>query len=291
MPADVFGAAAIVAVAATGLQVLPTLGLGLLYQHGRYLPVWLPDLAMLAAYAAHVAWPLGGVVAVGIALTTGVGVALALHFGLFYGPSERGEALPLLLAGIGLGQVFQGLASLYGEGMSQHYPPIEWLTSVAFTTFGVPVRGADIASVAFAVAGAVSLALLLRYTRTGLRARAVLLNRDHATSLGLPVARIDVAIVGAAALLAVAGTVLRAARFDLQPGMMTQPGLSGIAALVTAGQGRYLTSLAVVFGIELLSALAGVVPSLSPLQRAIPYVVLGVVLVVRGMASRGQRSS
>src|SRR5687767_236514 len=64
--------------------LLPTLAVAILYQHGRYVPLWLPDLGLVGAYCVHALWTRGvpGTVAAILAFLLTAILAGIVHRGL-----------------------------------------------------------------------------------------------------------------------------------------------------------------------------------------------------------------
>lgn len=280
MTPEVLAGACVAGLTGGSLQVLPALGVSLVYQQGRYVPLWLPSAGMLAAYAVHAGAPLGAPGALAGSLALVAVLAWALHRLVFRPLIDRALSLEALLAGIGLGQIAEAAASLYGDGLSQHYAGLGRGRAVA-TLSGLPLYLVDAVSLGLAAVFVPALVLALRRTHLGLRVRAVLAHRDLADTHRLPVEKIDAIVVVTAAALVATGAVVRAARYDLQPGLMAQPGLCLVAAIVTAGPGRHVAAVGVAVAIEVGVALAGSVPALSAFQQAIPFVVLAAALLVR----------
>lgn len=271
-----------------GAVLLVTVGVALLYEHGRYVPLWLPDLGVLGAYLFHALWTWGVPPAIGAVVTFAVAALFAWGFHvLFIAPFlESKDYLSPLLVGLGLSQMIQGTVSLYGHGMSQHYPDTV-LAHQGFTALGVSIHWVDVAFYVATAVGLVAIHLLLTYTRCGLQVRAVMDNPDWAKSLELPVRRVDALVLATAAALACSGAVMRGVRYDLQPSMMFYPGLVAVVACVTAGSGRRILAVAVVVAIEIVAGLMGSSPAVSALQRAVPFVLLVVVLLARPLLRRG----
>ena len=108
--------------------LLPTLAVAILYQHGRYVPLWLPDLGLVGAYTVHALWTRGvpGTLSAVLAFGLTMLLAWAIHRSLMARFLSSKDYLSPLLIGLGLSQMFQAVASFYGEGMSQHYPRSFW---------------------------------------------------------------------------------------------------------------------------------------------------------------------
>lgn len=280
MTGSVLVGAAAAGLVSGSLQVLPAFGASLVYQQGRYLPLWLPEVAMLAAYGALLMEPLGSVGALAVSVCCGVLLSVALHRGLFLRLIDHARPLEALLAGVGIGQVAQGLASLYGDGMSQHYTTLGRGTLLG-DVVGFPVYMVDALSLALGATVVPALVIALRTTHLGLKVRAVLASRDLAGTVHLPVRTVDLLIVATAATLAAGGAIVRAARYDLQPALMAQPGISIVAALVVGGQGRHLAAVSVAVGIEVIVAIVGAIPVVSAFQQAVPFLLLAGALMLR----------
>lgn len=270
--------------------ILPlVLAMALLYAHGQYLPLWLADLGVIGAYLLRTLWTHGlpGTIALLISLVIVTGLGWTIHRSLMVRFIDTHEPLSALLAGLGLSFAFQGVSSLMGSGMSQHFP--ENLLQHAWYSgfFELSLSSTDLLGLGFSILISMVLYLLLRLTHLGIRLRAMFANRDLAHSLGFPVSKLDLAVVAAAALLAVLACVFYGNRFDLQPTMMFYPGLTAIAAVVTAGARHPFRALFAAVGLIVGVNLIGVMPNLAPLQRAIPFLVLALVLLARASHDRG----
>jgi branched-chain amino acid transport system permease protein len=272
-------------------MLLPTLAVALIYEHGRYVPLWVPDLGMLGAFVAHAAWTHGapGAVAVPCALLVTSLLACMIHSLLIARFLRSKDYLSPLLVGLGLSQVFQGVASFYGHGMSQHYPVSGWGGAMFSGSLGISVYRVDVGCVVITAMAMLLLHLFLRYMHLGWQVRAVISNSDWAQSLALPVRTVEGVIMVVAAVLVTSGTILRGIRFDLQPAMVFYPGLSAIVACIVAGPGRRITAIVAILSIETMAGLVGIVPLLSPLQRAIPFVCLLIFLIGRTCVRARQR--
>lgn len=274
----------------SGVLLLPSLAVALLYAHGRYLPIWLPDLGLLGAYLMHAMWSRGlhPVWASGLALLVTAVLGAAIHRWILGELIETKDTLACLLLGVGLSVIFQSMASIYGKGMSQHYPR-SFLHRQAFSdAIGATVHRADLACLVALAATILATWLFLRMTHWGLRVQAVIANRDLARHFVLPVGRVDGIVVSVATSFAVLGALFRGIRYDLQPQMMFYPGLFAITGCVAAGPGRLYTPLALILLMEVLAGLVGTVPSISPLRRAVPFAVLLAVLIVRTLLARSK---
>lgn len=268
--------------------LLPTIAIALVYQHGRYIPIWLPDLGLLGAYITHSLWSnltSYGAIAITLAILVCAGFAILFHIFLFQPFLRNGDLLSPLLIGVGLSQIFQAIAGIYGAGMSQHYPDNLLQEQVFVDFLGVSFYRIDFG---FIILTFITLSILfwfLRSTHLGLQTRAVISNPDFSASLGLPVKYVAVLVICFSVTLLVVGTVLRGIRYDLQPAMMVYPGLTAITACIVATRGRLVLAIAVVTVMEILTALAGVYTVAAPFQRAIPFILLLLYLLVRAWLS------
>lgn len=265
--------------------LLPTLAVALLYQHGRYVPLWLPDLGLVGAYVVHALWSRGipGTVSAIVAFGLTIIVAWIIQRALIARFLSSKDYLSPLLIGLGLSQMFQAVASYYGEGMSQHYPASIWTNQFFSTTLMRSIYWVDLAFIVLTLLALACSYAYLNHTNWGTKVRMVIANPDDARKLALPVRSTDAIVLAAAAVLVTTGTVMRGIRFDLQPSMMFYPGLGAIAACIVATPSRPMTALAVIVAMQVLASLVGTIPSCSAFQRALPFAVLIVVLVVRAV--------
>lgn len=272
-----------------GTIILPVLAVALAYAHGRYVPLWLPDLGTVGAYLARMLWAGGAAASVSLvaALAASAFVAWAIHRFLVARFLDDHDYLSPLLLGLGLAFMFQGCASLMGSGLSEHFPANGLKQQWYATSLGFAVHASDVAGLAVGILISVGMYVMLRSSHLGLRVRAVMANRDWARSLGLPVRRVDMVIVAASAALTVAGACLYGNRFDIQPTMMLYPGLTAIAAAVTVGFFRPFLAVPVACALAIGETMTGLEPSLAHLQRAVPFVVVVLVLVARSALRPG----
>ena len=273
-------------VIGAGSIILVVLAVAIAYAHGRYIPVWLPDLGTVGAYLFRLLWVGGAPVSVSasLSLVFCIGVAWLVHRYLIVPFLDEHDYLSPLLLGLGLGFGFQGSASLLGSGLSEHFPGNGLQQQWYPQAFGFAVHASDAAGLVVGLFASLGLYMLFRSSRTGLRLRAVMANRDWARSLGIPVRRIDAVVVTIYTVLAVAGACLYGNRFDLQPTMMFYPGLTAIAAAVTAGFVRPFLAVPIAAALMVVEIMVGLSPSLAQMQRAVPFVAVVVILLIRSFA-------
>lgn len=290
MSSSLLLAAVVSGVLSGASLLLPTLATAIAYQHGRYIPLWLPDLGVLGAYVVHALWTrgLGGVVSLIVAATLATVLSWFIHRRLIGPVLNRDERLSPLLVGLGLSQMFQAVVSTYGEGMSQHFPRSIWNEGFYSSAIGAAVYWVELGFVIVAGAVVLFLHFYLHHTNWGTKVRMVFAHASDARKLGLPVLAIDRIVLATAAIVMTVGVLMRGIRFDLQPAMMFYPGLSVLTACIVAQPGRRIASLGIVVGIEVVAAVVGVMPGCSMLQRAIPLAVLLLVLIGRGIRDRAR---
>jgi urea transport system permease protein len=278
-----------------GYLVPLLLAFALAARHGRYLPLWLPQTGMLAAYLAFYLAERRGVavaaaVLVAVIVTTAVGVAL--HRLLFAGHVTRSEPYPALLRGVALVVMSEGLLGLLTGGYALSYSAlnpawkiyIEWPLN---NTLRIP----DLLSITSAFLLAPLLWLLIERTRLGLSFRAAASNRELAAEYGLPVLAIDHGVLAFAAFLSGAGGIVYGLRYGLAPHMMTGPSLDIVAVVVAVGAERLVSASLVLLGIGVLQAFCQATPGLSSFEHAVGYGVLAAGLALRHVALPAWRAS
>ena len=284
---DVLVPAATAGVLSGAALLLPTLAVAILYGHGRYVPLWLPDLGLLGAYVVHALWTRGipGTVSAVVAFGATIVLAWLIHRLLIARFLASNDYLRPLLIGLGLSQMFQAVASYYGEGMSQHYPASFWTGQFYSKTLGTAIYWIDIAFVVLGLLAMLALHLYLCHTIGGYRIRMRIGNPEKAEITLGPrrVRTIDCIVLATAAVLVTAGVIMRGIRYDLQPTMMFYPGLGALAAAIVAMPGRRFTAMTVIVLIEIAASIIGTFPAYSPFQRAVPFVVLLLVLAGRAV--------
>lgn len=274
-----------------GAYYLPvTAGFALAARHGRYLPIWLPECGMIAAYASYylverAALPFS--VAVLLALLAGSACAAVLHRCAFARHVDHAEPFAALLGGIGLIVVLDNGAALLTGGYA-----------LAFTGVS-PSLHQD----AFVVIGALALCLLLstwiEYSQPGLVYRAVSINRGLAQQYGLAVRRTDLIVLVLAGLLCAVGGLSTGLRYGLTPTMMSANALKAAAVIVTFGADNLLWVVAGTIGIGVLESLCQSSARFSAFESGVSYGVLAIGLFVHylfapwwsSVRDRSQRSS
>lgn len=259
---------------AYGLPV--ALGFALVARHGRYLPLWLPESGMIAAYSAYFLLKRFDVpvsLALVLAMVAGCACALVLHYALFAGHVARNEPFAALLRGIGLIILLDNAASLLTGGYS-----------LAFSRFLLPTNHGTLM-----LGGGVSLALILwawvNHTREGLSYRSVAANRQLATQYGLKVARIDLLVVLVGGGLCSLGGLANGLRYGLTAEMMSTSALKAVAVVVAAGQENLLAVAFSMLAVGVLESLCQASTRFSAFESGISYGVLAIGLAIRFLLS------
>ena len=274
---------AIIAGAASSLfGIIPAIALGILYNHGKYLPIWLPELGALGAYiiyfftVLHQSIYLGGFVAILICFI----ISLVLHKLLFVKLITSVKPLTALLVGIGLIQIFQSLMSMYGAGKSQHYPDVLH-KAVSFDIQTVPIYNIDIIAFFTILIVCIGLFVFLKFSKLGIQVRLMFSNRELAAHYKVNIIRLDGLIYFLAVSLMVLAAALYGMKYDLQPNMLFPTGLTALVACIIAGHRHWFLAPILVLFLEIISSIAGLYPITSGFQRSIPYlVIIGYFIIV-----------
>ena len=268
--------------------LLPTLGIGILYKHGRYLPVWLADHGTFGVYFVHLLAAVGCSLIVGAFLSYVFAalVALLLYQLIFNRFIENNAPLAALLASIGLIQIYQALTSLYGSGKSQHFS-ISSLSEQFSSIISIPIY--TVVLLAFLLFITISVALYFFITKThlGTQVRLILSDRKLAQHYGLPVRKLDAIALIIASTLVVTGALLKGVKYDLQPQMMFYTGITALVSCVVAGRGKYWAAAPLLaIGIETIVSLVGLYPSISAMQRSIPLLIILIFFIAKSWTNK-----
>lgn len=232
------------------LGALGAVGLALIWRANRVINFAQGDLgafpatlAVLLVILAGLPWAVGLALGLGAAVLTGL-LADVLVIRRFY----RSPRLILTVATIGLSQVlaFAALAlpDLWGEGPAIRTLPAPFEMSVDLG--GVVFDANDLIAAVAAPVLLVVVAVLLRFTDTGLAVRAAAERSERATLLGIPVRRLEAQIWTLATVLSYCSVVLTAgvASLPFGVGLGLTVLLRALAALV-AGRMTHLAAISV----------------------------------------------
>ena len=172
------------------------------------------------------------------------GFAAALAAGLVLGaviertvirPVENKPPLNAIVVTIGLLVFLEGLAGIIYGGQYRSFPPAFSITGLHAGSFAPGLSRNDVCVAAAVLAAALGLALLFRYTSTGLRLRAAAFNAYAARLLGVRVGRVLTLGWSLAGLIgALAGVLVSPATF-LYPASMDSIFVLGFTAAVIGG--------------------------------------------------------
>lgn len=230
------------------LGALGAVGLALIWRANRVINFAQGDLgafpatlAVLLITLTGLPWVLGMAAGLGAALLTGV-LADVLVIRRFF----RSPRLIMTVATIGLSQVlaFASLAlpGLWGEGPAIRSLPVPFDLSVGIG--GVVFDANDLIALVVAPLLLVGVAVLLRFTDTGVAVRAAAERSDRAAMLGIPVRRLEAQTWTLATVLSFFSVVLTAgvASLPFGVGLGLSVLLRALAALV-AGRMTHLVAI------------------------------------------------
>jgi branched-chain amino acid transport system permease protein len=275
-----------------GIYALIAIGFVIVYKATGVINFATGELMMLGAFfcysamtAAHAPFALALLVAVLAA--GGVGAAVER---VVLRPLLGKRAISVIMVTIGLSAVFKGLAQIIWSGEYRAFPPIFPRAPVVLGSVILPSRQAYPFLIAM---GAIALvALLFRFTRTGIAMRATADDQGTAFSMGIDIRRIfSLSWSLAAVTAAVAGVVIGAIG-----GISPQLGAVGLRIFPVV----ILGGLDSVGGALLGGVVMGVLENLAggyldPLlpgggvKEVVPFVALVVILMIRPYGLFGRR--
>ena len=275
-----------------GIYALIAIGFVIVYKATGVINFATGELMMLGAFfcysamtALHAPFALALLVA---ALAAG-GVGAAVER-VVLRPLLGKRAISVIMVTIGLSAVFKGLAQIIWSGEYRAFPPIFPRAPVVLGSVILPSRQAYPFLIAM---GAIALvALLFRFTRTGIAMRATADDQGTAFSMGIDIRRIfSLSWSLAAVTAAVAGVVIGAIG-----GISPQLGAVGLRIFPVV----ILGGLDSVGGALLGGVVMGVLENLAggyldPLlpgggvKEVVPFVALVVILMIRPYGLFGRR--
>jgi len=258
------------------------LAFALVARHGRYLPLWLPECGMVAAYAAYFSierarFPL--LLGMAVAVLAGSLSALVAHYALFAGHVARSEPFAALLRGIGVIVLLDNIASLLTGGYALAFSRLAIPSSGRFRMVHA-LLGSDALALGCVPLLAGGLWAAVNHTRSGLQYRSVSANRQVATQYGLRVQRIDFIVVVMGGLLCAIGGITNGLRYGLTATMMSTTALKAVAVVVAVGYDRLLTVALGMLSIGVLESLCQARIRFSAFEDGVSYAALAIGLVV-----------
>jgi branched-chain amino acid transport system permease protein len=244
-------------------------------------------LGALGAVAAHVAWSLieAGVPTT-LASLIGVGVTagLSLAYGLLFAPLLAGRDRTVrAVATLGLALVLLGvLGTFWGEQPRRLTLPTD---TAALNILGVRVTMTRLFAACIVIVLVVTIEVLLEQTRAGLSMRALSVNRELATLLGIDVRRSDALAWLVSGTLAGISGLLLADLVRLQATFLTFLIIPAIAAALLGFLSSVRAAAAGGFAIGLIESLVTAWPELSAYRSATPFLMA--LLFVAALGRRG----
>ncbi|NWD56975.1 branched-chain amino acid ABC transporter permease [Pseudomonas veronii] len=205
---DVLTTAGILFIVSAGLMVILGVMKLINFAHGAFLTAggYVAYVAGKAGLDPWLAIPIAGVVGIMVGLV----IERLVIRRLYHRP------LDAILATWGLGVVISQLFSLtFGRGVQFAPSPLKGTTSL----IGIDYSAYRLALTVIAVLLALSLSALLRYTRFGLNARAVIANEGLARGLGIDSGKVRSVTFGLGAGLACAAGALITPLLSVDPNM------------------------------------------------------------------------
>jgi branched-chain amino acid transport system permease protein len=275
-----------------GIYALIAMGFVVVYKATGVINFATGELMMLGAFFAYTAMTVAHAPFVVALLVAAIGAAAlgAVVERVVLRPLLGQRAISVIMVTIGLSSVFKGLAQLVWSGEYRNFPPVFPRAPVVLGSVILPSRQAY--PFLIALVAILALALLFRFTRTGIAMRATASDQATAFGMGIDIRRVfslswSLAAVTAAVAGIVIGTIggispqLGAVGLRIFP-VVILGGLDSIGGALVGG---------VVMGI--LENLAG--GYLDPLlegggvKEVAPFVALVVILMFRPYGLFGRR--
>ena len=199
-----------------------------------------------------------------------------------YKPLRQATSLSVLITAIGVSYFLQNMAQLIWGATPVNFPA-DFFTLPSIELLGgqLPIEGATLITIIVGAAVMVGLTLFISKTKIGKAMRAVSEDRGAAELMGINVNRtISITFAIGSALAAIAGVLLWAKVFKLEPTTGALPGIKAFTAAVLGGIGSIPGAMlgGILLGIIEIFGRAYVSTALSD---AIVFSVLIIVLLVR----------
>ncbi|MCL3818609.1 branched-chain amino acid ABC transporter permease/ATP-binding protein [Aeromicrobium wangtongii] len=267
------------------LYALASQGLIVIYRGSGVLNFGLGAIGMVAAYAefelmTERGWPFLPAVLVGVAISAAIGLLCHL---LIMRPLRTASPLARIVATLGILITLQAIIVLR-YGSNPLFVPVE-LPQQVWTIHGDITISSDRVIVAStAVILSVVLWAVYRFTKLGLATSAVAENQRAASSLGLSpdvVAGANWAIGSALAGLA---AILIAPIVTLQAAVLTNVVMAALAAALLASFRSFSVALVGGLLIGVAETLTQRYVNVSGIGKSVPFIVIVLVVVLRGQA-------
>jgi branched-chain amino acid transport system permease protein len=213
-------------------------------------------------------------------LVFALGLGLGVHRVVIH-PVERSSVLTIVIMTIGLGLVFNGLASLIWTAEIRAFPSP--FPNETWEIGGVTISQQDVGTFAIVLLLVGLLWAFFQFTKTGLALRASALNPDASRLVGVRVSWMLAIGYGLAAMLGAVSGMLAAPTLFLDPNMMQATLIYAFAAAVLGGidspVGAVVGGLILGVGLNLISSCVDFVG--ADLRLPVALLVILVVLLVR----------
>ena len=260
------------------------LGYTMVYGIAKMLNFAHGDVIMVGAYVAYVALrslnmpPLVSML-IAMAVCTILGILIEKTA---YKPLRQATSLAVLITAIGVSYFLQNMAQLIWGATPVNFPA-DFISLPAIELMGgqLPIEGATLITILAGAVIMVGLTLFINRTKVGKAMRAVSEDRGAAELMGINVNRtISITFAIGSALAAIAGVLLWAKVFKLEPTTGALPGIKAFTAAVLGGIGSIPGAMlgGILLGIIEIFGRAYVSTALSD---AIVFSVLIIVLLVR----------
>ena len=260
------------------------LGYTMVYGIAKMLNFAHGDVIMVGAYAAYVALRslnLPPLVAMLLAMVVCTLLGMTIEKAA-YKPLRQATSLSVLITAIGVSYFLQNMAQLIWGATPVNFPT-DFITLPSIELLGgqLPIEGATLITILAGAVIMVGLTLFISKTKIGKAMRAVSEDRGAAELMGINVNRtISITFAIGSALAAIAGVLLWAKVFKLEPTTGALPGIKAFTAAVLGGIGSIPGAMlgGILLGIIEIFGRAYVSTALSD---AIVFSVLIIVLLVR----------
>ena len=260
------------------------LGYTMVYGIAKMLNFAHGDVIMVGAYMSYVALRslnLPPVVAMLFAMVVCTLLGMTIEKAA-YKPLRQATSLSVLITAIGVSYFLQNMAQLIWGATPVNFPA-DFFTLPSIELLGgqLPIEGATLITIIVGAAVMVGLTLFISKTKIGKAMRAVSEDRGAAELMGINVNRtISITFAIGSALAAIAGVLLWAKVFKLEPTTGALPGIKAFTAAVLGGIGSIPGAMlgGILLGIIEIFGRAYVSTALSD---AIVFSVLIIVLLVR----------
>ena len=260
------------------------LGYTMVYGIAKMLNFAHGDVIMIGAYMAYVALRSLSLPPI-VAMLVSMGVCTLLGMTIekaAYKPLRQATSLAVLITAIGVSYFLQNMAQLIWGATPINYPA-EFISLPALNLLDgrLHIEGATLVTILTGAAVMVALTLFISRTKIGKAMRCVSEDRGAAELMGINVNRtISITFAIGSALAAVAGVLLWAKVFKLEPTTGALPGIKAFTAAVLGGIGSIPGAMlgGILLGIIEIFGRAYISTALSD---AIVFSVLIIVLLVR----------